>query len=346
MRRGSWATLGLSQSCLLAASVALAPVAALADDSTADYDSWVEQGLAAYAAADWQRAYSAFERANAVQPGAGVLRGMGVASYRLQRYPQALAFLEAALLHTTRPLGPELRSGVEKLVAELRARLGRYAINTNAPAVTLTVDGAVAPTDASGRLIVEAGKHVLSVSAPGYAPQLRELDTAAGTLTSLEIVLTPPVDAAAAAARVEQELIAPPARSDRDGRKLEPATSGLARRARKTDDSDFSYPVTLISAAAIPVFATATGLAWHRTQQIGDSLVEQCRKNECDEEQRADAIAQSPLRTFETLTDVGWALTGAAVVATGIAFVLESASTKGASSLEAGPLGSRWRVEF
>src|SRR5689334_12069641 len=92
----------------LVLAVLLAPTAGAAQDETdgapEGYEALIEAALTEFGAGHWEEARALFRQAHASFPNARTLRGMGMASFELRDYPEALGELGAALTDDRRPL--------------------------------------------------------------------------------------------------------------------------------------------------------------------------------------------------------------------------------------------------
>lgn len=109
--------------CLLWTALA----AAQSNDPRA-YDRAIEQALVEFESGHWEEAYNLFREAHRLKPSARTLRGLGLVSYELGDYPEALVHLRAALSNETRPLTTKQRQEVETIVQRVEGLVGTIAI--------------------------------------------------------------------------------------------------------------------------------------------------------------------------------------------------------------------------
>ncbi len=338
----------LGAACLAATFAVACASATFAQPTPDSYEHWIDRALEAVNAGDWATAYSAFGHAHELEPSARALRGMGVVSFRMGRYARAVSLLQQALQERSKPLDAKLRRYVQRLMDELTPLVARRQIIVNAEPVHIAVDGESAYADASGEIILDPGTHMLRVDADGYNGQELPIDVAAGTTAQIEIsLLSQPPDEAPVAAE-------PAGGRGVGGEGVQEVMGNAAIDPPEPPTRDVYAPpqkgrrriVTWVALAAVPAFALATGLAWYRVNQIGDALTAHCKEVGCSAAQRDAAIRASQLRTFETLTDIGWALTAASAATACVAFVFESRKPDSSVRLSLSPVRSTLAVGF
>src|SRR5689334_6977535 len=97
---------------------------------TADADRALEQAITAYEDGRLVEARRWFLLAHEREANARTLRGLGVVSFALGDYVEAIAYLEASLRHPVRPLTDELRQLVIVLLDEAKHHVGRVQIES------------------------------------------------------------------------------------------------------------------------------------------------------------------------------------------------------------------------
>jgi hypothetical protein len=126
------------------------PLTAFAQEATDRYRTLVDAALEESAAGRWEEARALFRQAHEVSPNARTLRGIGMASYELRDYAEAVRMLAGALDSTVTPLTEEQRAQVTELLGRARAFVGRYEVDLPEGA-SLSVDGAAATLEATER---------------------------------------------------------------------------------------------------------------------------------------------------------------------------------------------------
>jgi hypothetical protein len=211
------------------------------------YEALLDQAIGAFDTADFARARSLFEQAYALRPNARVLRGMGVAALRLERYSEAHRTLSQALKHPVQPLTAVQREEVTGLLSWMETTLATVRLKWT-PAepkeYELLVDGSVLK---EATLWLTPGAHRVAVHAPGFGALDRNLTLAAEQHEVIELTLSaressPPsaqaqtvTPAAAAQSIVAREL--PPGAVD-EPRVVERNHDSHALETRKDSDDD------------------------------------------------------------------------------------------------------------
>lgn len=149
------------------------------DAPPAEYESLVDAAVAEYSAQHYTEARALFRRAHESFPNARTLRGIGISSYELADYPEAVRTLAAALETTRRALSDEQRVQVTALLERARLLVGTYHVPPSEPTARLFLDDARVdpgngwPTSA-GAVMLGVGEHVFSLRHPdGREDELR-----------------------------------------------------------------------------------------------------------------------------------------------------------------------------
>src|SRR3954462_10962838 len=100
--------------------VVLSSVGAVrAEDSLRDspeYKELIRKALQEYQLGNWAEAKVFFSDAHVLFPNARTLRGLGLTTYALRDYVQAIGYFEASLRNPVQPLSPQLQAGVRELL--------------------------------------------------------------------------------------------------------------------------------------------------------------------------------------------------------------------------------------
>lgn len=270
-----------------------------------DYDAHVERALSAYEEGRYAEARTAFRQAHELAPTAKTLRTIGMCSFNLGDYLDALVNLEAALVEPRKPLSPAQRSQVEDLVAKSQTHVGRFKLRVSPEDATLWVDDAPATRLGSGELLLEPGRHELRAQAAGYRAGRTTLQVDGGDRTTLEIRLE----------RQEDDATShKPALTVTDletGQSLAtaPAPDAPAQAASKGVGTQgaLGYVALGMAGAGLITFGVSTGLAAGKK----DALDEQCPARECSPEYHDDVDAYERLKTISTVSLIGTAALGA-----------------------------------
>ena len=135
---------------------------AQAAPATEGYDDIVREAVREFDAGNYVEARTLFQRAHAQKPSARTLRGLGICSYELKHYLQAVNELDAALADTRHPLTVEQHDEVSRTVEKARRFVGKLVLDVAPRNATVVVDGNPL---ASLELALEAGVHTLTASA-------------------------------------------------------------------------------------------------------------------------------------------------------------------------------------
>jgi tetratricopeptide (TPR) repeat protein len=191
--------LALGLSVLAAANQAFAASAAGAPEpgETSQYRAMLEEAVAEYDAHRYEEARALFRRAHEISPNARTLRGIGMASFELREYIEALRSLEASLVDQRRALTATQKTQVEALIERTRAFVGRFFLKLSPKETLVRVDGAPATIEADGSLLLSFGRHALTAEAPASISESREVNVIGGERQELKFALrpepTPPV---------------------------------------------------------------------------------------------------------------------------------------------------------
>jgi hypothetical protein len=174
---------------LLLVSVVFAYARPAARAQDAEFNDVIKRAVVEFEQAHWDEASALFRRAHELNPSARTWRGLGLTSFELRRYVNAIAELEAALADPRKPLTSAQRKEVETVLARAREFVSVYRVRVLPSEAEVFVDGAPAPLDA-GQLFLDPGPHTVVVKAPGYQERREDLRAAAGAKDELSIELS------------------------------------------------------------------------------------------------------------------------------------------------------------
>jgi hypothetical protein len=153
------------------------------------YDTLLDEAVSAFDASDFARARTLFERAYELRPNSRVLRGMGIAALRLERFSEAYRTLTASLKHPVQPLTASQRDEVTGLLSWMETSLGCIKLRwTPGEPVDyeLLVDGKVLR---ESPVWLPAGTHRVAVHAPGFSAVDRTITLAPEQHEVIELTL-------------------------------------------------------------------------------------------------------------------------------------------------------------
>jgi hypothetical protein len=150
-----------------------------------------EQGMRHFSAGDREGALLDFERARAIEPSPPVLFNVSIVASLLGRHVHALEALDA-LLSVQDELPPERLVKVNRLHAELTAKVGVLMIRVPVAGAAIDVDGrAVGRAPLSGPIRVMPGKVLVTALAPQHAPGRSEVELLPGQRRDIDLALEP-----------------------------------------------------------------------------------------------------------------------------------------------------------
>jgi len=183
------ARMALALSLAAVTNQAFAAPAPAVPGETAQYRALLEEAVSEYDARRYEEARALFRRAHDISPNARTLRGIGMASFELREYVEALRSLEGALVDKRRPLTATQRQQVEALLERTRAFVGRFFVKLTPKETVLRIDGAPGMLENDGSLFLSFGRHSLVADAPGYASENREINVIGGERQELAFQL-------------------------------------------------------------------------------------------------------------------------------------------------------------
>jgi hypothetical protein len=306
--------------CLAAAlALGLHGAAAHAQESgDAAYRRIVDDAVREFSAEHWEEARALFKRAHELSPSARTLRGMGMTAFELRMYVQSLRELDAALKDTHKPLPPEMRAQVEQLVAKARSFVGRVQLLSEPPDATLLIDGKEPQFESDGMVLLDVGTHVVSATLDGHKSTNLRISVEGGGQQMVRVPMEPLLAIAAVPAidplaRPVQPAPAPAAPA--------PAPPPISASAATGSDGDLDT-FAWIALAAGGAFGAASGVFW----AIGDGKYSTL-ENSCVDTCTDERIADSGIKTMDTLTTVFLVAAGAAAAPNGVLFVIHAASS-------------------
>jgi hypothetical protein len=320
---GSFATLGIAR--------------VHADDTSAQYQTTIEEAVREFGLGNWAEARALFRRAHALTPSARTFRGMGMAAFELKLYVDALRELTAAMQDTQRPLTDDKRKETQKLIDQSRAYVGRYQVLLEPAQAQAWVDGQQAALEPGNLLLLGLGDHTVSAVADGYQEVRVPLRVEGSEDMVLRIALQPMAAPAAPAPTpvpvaepAPVAPVAPPAAATTTQPALEP------RHGLRT--------AGFITLGAAALLAGGSGVFWLVGSGKYTDLQNSCGATGCTSAQ----IDASGVKSADTLTTVFLGLSAAAAVTSVVLFIAGSggSSEKASASLGVGPGYAQLRGSF
>ena len=147
-----------------------------------------DKGLALYDKGAWEAALAEFVEARTLSRLRNAVYQTGLCLEKLGRHGEALEQLDAVLKEFGATMPAQVKEGVERKVAELRALVGEIVVGGAEPGATITVDGR---PRGEHPLRVAAGSHLVRISRSGFEPFEARVTVAAGQTERLAARLTP-----------------------------------------------------------------------------------------------------------------------------------------------------------
>jgi hypothetical protein len=162
MRSGSFWLIGLALWCVAT------PALAQTDEAPPGYDHVIDQAVSEFAASHWAEARALFLQGHDMFPNARTLRGIGMSSYELRDYPEAVRTLDQSLASTVRPLTAEQRAQVSELRERAAAFVGRYEVPAAPTGARFYLDGEHVDVEdgwpaSPGHVLLGVGEHQVAI---------------------------------------------------------------------------------------------------------------------------------------------------------------------------------------
>jgi hypothetical protein len=261
-------------------------------------DALLREAVSAYARGELDEARRLFEEAHLVEPTARTHRGLGVVALREERYVDAVHHLRAALRSTAKPLTPALRDGVEVLLAEANAHVAELELEVVPRDAELDEAGVRLTAEPDGRVLVAAGPHTLTCSAPGYVSAQLLVSIAGGASQHLALALEPISTTSPPAAEPRSEAGFKPRSEAATARPAPHRSPGdRARRRRRA-----LLGLGGVSAAAGIAAAITGGLGLARIHDI-EAQCQGKQGGQCDGDEAAALAADAHLSRLNALTN-------------------------------------------
>lgn len=150
----------------LASMLVLASSAARAQEAEPppEYEARIQEALAESANGNWAEARAAFHQAHEAFPNARTERGIGMVSFELRDYVDAVRHLRRALAHPVRPLTEGQQVETQALLERALARVAVFSLAEVPAGAAITLDGRAVEPEEDGTLLLPIGEHALVVS--------------------------------------------------------------------------------------------------------------------------------------------------------------------------------------
>ncbi|MDB4989923.1 MAG: hypothetical protein JWN04_5101 [Myxococcaceae bacterium] len=287
-----------------------------AEAQSAEYRETIEQALSEFKHKNWPESRVLFRRAHELSPSARTLRGIGMVSYEMRDYVNAVVSLTAALAEPRQALTDTQRKECEVLLARARTFVGAYTLKLEPPQADVSLDGASLARDVEGHVLVPFGEHTLRATAPGFQDSNSRLSVQGGEQGELRIVLyTPQTAPSSPVSSVEKEVTS-----------TAPLASPPAPSPPREGHGFIGHGVrySWIALGATAAFGAAAAATWFTGQGKVDDLDRSCAQaasagSPC----QRGMVNTSGARRYEHATSALLGLAGVAFVTTAVLFSLE-----------------------
>lgn len=270
---------------------------------TASYEQLIDDAVTAYEAGRFAEARATFRRAHEQSPTARTLRTIGMCSYNLGDYTDAVWSLESSLLEKRKPLTEDQQRHVTDLISKANQRIGRFRLQLTPASIVLDVDGRPAVVLGGSELLVELGAHRVEAHAPRYQTAYSRLNVEGGDRTTLGFEL----------AREHRSFaVTSSARDLQQGGASRPVTSGSAMRTA-------GFVSLGLGAASLVGFGVVGALALSEKSRLDG----RCSDARCSTRYQDNIDRYDGLRTASTVTLIA----GGALAALGVTLILLQPST-------------------
>jgi hypothetical protein len=311
---------GLLLISLCGGVLALTPPGARAQDGAEDavYKELIEQALNEFKHKNWQESRALFARAHERNPNARTLRGLGVVSYEMRDYVNAMVNLKAALDDSRQPLTDVQRKECEGLLARAQTYVGVFALKVEPQDAQVLLDGATPGLNGEGHLLVPFGEHEISASAPGRQVSSTRLNVQGGERGEIALVLPPEGAAPVVAGTPAASGTAPPPAGQ--------SSAGAATSAGAAADGFGGHGLkyTWVALGASALFGGTAGLMWSLGQNELDDLDQNCRERaDSSDACTRDNTNTDQVKLYQNLTNASIGISAAALVTAAVLMGVE-----------------------
>jgi hypothetical protein len=299
------------------------------DDSA--YRTTIEEAVREFGAGRFEEARSLFKRAHELSPNARTMRGLGMTAFELRAYVQAIRELSAALADKRKPLEGEMRGKVEALLDKARKFVGEVRVELDPKDAALLVDGKPAVFEPDGSLLLDAGTHVFSATAPKHKATNMRILVEGDTEQTVKMPLE--------STEFQQSMIAPIDAEQLAKEKDAPVAAEPPSEHAQADEGGSATSTwaiaTLIGAGA---FGATAAIFWFvgdgQYKDLEDSCAPGCSGAQVDD---------SGVKTSDLLSNVFLGLSAASLATSGVLFIVsagESGDAPPQAAVHISPLGA------
>lgn len=204
--------------------VLLVAGAAGASAQASSYEDLVREAVSEFERGNFIEARTLFEQAHAQKPSARTLRGLGLTSYELKHYVQAINELQAATTDTRNPLDAKKLAEANEVIVKAKRYVATLVLEVTPSEAAVTIDGRAVEVR---QIALDAGEHAIAARAQGYRENEQHVTLTGGQTVTLHLDLAPlelsptQVAAASPAAAPAQPVTSDRAADDGGGSVLE-----------------------------------------------------------------------------------------------------------------------------
>lgn len=166
-------------------------IRAMTSDARAEASWRFERGVHLYNEGDLEGALIEFQRAHQLTGHPTVRFNIGLVYAKLGDSLNCVRALEPLVQATTSPLGDEKEQIARRTYAEHQQRVGLLEVKTNVEEAAVQLNNVEAGRVPAPPFEVNAGRHVIAVTAPGYEPQRVSVLVAGQAKASVNVELSP-----------------------------------------------------------------------------------------------------------------------------------------------------------
>jgi len=157
-------------------------------DPNKERRDWMNKGNAEYVQKNWEAARDAYRKSWDIKHHYTIAANLADVEMKMGHYAEAAAYLKYVLANLPESKATERKAAEEQLL-ECRNHLTVVRVATDVTDATVLVDGRdVGQTPLREDVLLEPGKHVISVTKPGYGETTKEL-SAEGSKVELTLTL-------------------------------------------------------------------------------------------------------------------------------------------------------------
>jgi len=331
-----WLIRSIAVALVLLASVAAPPRASAqpaADDGA--YRATIDEAVREFSAGRFEEARALFKRAHELSPNARTLRGLGMTAFELRAYVQAIRELQAALDDKRKPLEGELRTKVDALLDKSRKFVGVLRLELDPRNASVLVDGKPPTFETDGSLLLDAGTHVISATAPKYKATNVRVLVEGDTKQTVRVPLESTAFQQSMIAPIDAEQVA----KEKDQKDAAAVTEPPPEPA--ADDGGSTTQAWAIGTSiGAGVFGATAAIFWFIGEGQYKDLEDGCAPG-CSSMQ----IDDSGVKTSDLLTNVFLGLGVASLATSAVLFIVDAGESDGSdaapqAAVRIGPLGA------